>query len=729
MLAAVTDATAPDAKPPASPPIARRGDVVHELHGDSRPDPYAWMRDTSDPEVVAHLTAERAYHDAVTAADAPVADRLFAGMRARTAPEESEAPFRRARHAYLARIPEGGEYEQLLRIPLPTGVGDASWRQAAHDAAAEAEVILDHAALTEGSSYTRVGVSVVSPDERLLAYSVDTTGDEVYTLRFRDLDTGADSAEVIPRSYYTGAWSADSRTFFYTVHDEKYRPHQVWRHTVGTPASDDVLVRQEDDERYDLEVHGCRCHDLIAIHAFCRDTTEVWLVDGRDPSAPARCVEPRRRGVEYSVEHARTPAGDRLFITTNDGATEYRLMSVALDRPGREHWVEVVAEDERERLYSATAFAGHVVTVLRAGGRLMARAYPIDADGGLGAGVDIASGLPIGSLELGENAWHEASTVTVVDQSYLVPPTWLDVDLATGERTLVQRREAPNHDPGAYVEELIQVPVSRGLPWPGDDVAPTVQVPVSVVRRAETPLDGTAPCLIYAYGAYEACDEPAYDPAIATLIDEGVVFAHAHIRGGGEGGRRWWLDGRLDRKQNTFTDLIAVADHLADGLVDGSRLVTRGLSAGGLLQGAAFSQAPRRWSGVIAEVPFVDVVTTMLDPSIPLTINEWDEWGDPRREADYAWMKAYSPYDNPPPAGERPDLLATGALHDARVMVFEPAKWVALLRHTDPAWSPRCVFRVELGEGAHAGPSGRYGHLRYEADVYAWALRRLFPGT
>jgi oligopeptidase B len=252
-------------------------------------------------------------------------------------------------------------------------------------------------------------------------------------------------------------------------------------------------------------------------------------------------------------------------------------------------------------------------------------------------------------------------------------------------------------------------------------------VPVTVVRHVSTPLDGTAPCLLYGYGAYEATYEPEFDVAIISLLDAGVVYAYAGIRGGGEGGRRWWLDGRLEHKQNTFTDHIAVADYLADGVVDGTRIVTRGLSAGGLLQGAVFSQRPDRWAGVMAEVPFVDVLTTMLDGSIPLTICEWDEWGDPRRPADYAWLKAYSPYDNPPPAGVRPDLLVTGALHDPRVMVFEPAKWVAKLRDTDPEWSPRCVFRCELGAGAHVGPSGRYGHLHYEAEVYAWALARLRP--
>jgi oligopeptidase B len=253
-------------------------------------------------------------------------------------------------------------------------------------------------------------------------------------------------------------------------------------------------------------------------------------------------------------------------------------------------------------------------------------------------------------------------------------------------------------------------------------------VPVTLVLRRDTPLDGTAPALLYGYGAYEYTFEPEWDPALPSLLDRGVVFAHAHVRGGGEGGRRWWLDGRLEHKQNTFSDHLAVADGLAE-VVDGDRLATRGLSAGGLLQGAVLSQRPERWRAVVAEVPFVDVVSTMLDPGIPLTVTEWDEWGDPRRKQDFDWMLAYSPYDNVPAAGTRPDLLVTGALHDPRVMVWEPAKWVAALRASDPDWSPRCLFRCETGAGAHAGPPGRFARLGYEAEVYAWLLDKLRPVT
>jgi oligopeptidase B len=368
-----------------------------------------------------------------------------------------------------------------------------------------------------------------------------------------------------------------------------------------------------------------------------------------------------------------------------------------------------VPYDERERLLGVDAFrdflvltlrrsAGPVVRVLRHDGETLHDLHPPTA----------------GHVELAECPRWSVSAVPVSRQSYIRPPQWQDVDVASGAESLRHRADVPNFDPSDYTILRVEVPARDG-----------VGVPVTLVHHNDVALDGTAPCLLYGYGAYEVVFEAEFDSALTALLDRGVVFAFAHVRGGGEGGRRWWLDGHLDAKQNTFNDHIDVAEGLAGSFVAGGRIATRGLSAGGLLQGAVFSQRPDRWRAVVAEVPFVDVVTTMLDPSIPLTAVEWDEWGDPRREADYRWMLAYSPYDNLPPAGGRPDLLVTGALHDPRVMVWEPAKWVAALRHSDPSWSSRCLFRVDTGAGAHAGPSGRLARARYEAEIYAWLLDRL----
>jgi oligopeptidase B len=692
----------PDSR--VSIPKAKRIEKTREQHGHVRVDGYAWLRAVDDPDVRSYLAAERSFYESSTAHLRPIIESLTNEMAARVPETDCSVSYKRIRFSYYTRTPAGSDYEQLWRGVDP------------HES--DGTLLLDHAVLKGDSAYVDVGVSLVSPDERLLAYAVDTTGDEVFTLRFRDLasEPPVDLADEISRAYYTGAWSADSSTFFYTVHDAAYRPFQVWRHRVGTPAADDVLVLSEADEQYELEVRLTRSGDVIVIESANRDTTEVWLVDAHAPENPPRLVEERRRGIEYRCEHARTPDGDRLLIVTNEDADEFRLMSAPLASPGRSTWTELLAEDLAERLYTATAFVGHVVTTLRCDATLFARAYRITDDGGLSDPVDIAPSWPVGTLELAHNERFDTGELQVVEESWLHPKAWYAVDLTSGERRLLLRQEVPAYDADAYVEERVHAPV-------GD-----VRLPITVVRRADTPLDGTAPCLLYGYGAYESCYEPEFDAAMISLLDQGVVWAHAGIRGGGEGGRRWWLDGHLEHKQNTFSDQIAAADFLADGLVDGSRIVTRGLSAGGLLQGAVFSQAPQRWAGVIAEVPAVDILTTMLDPSIPLTINEWDEWGDPRKPDEYQWLLAYSPYDNLPEEGVRPDLLVTGALHDPRVMVWEPAKWVAALRETDPDWSPRCLFRVELGEGAHAGPSGRFGHLRYESEIYAWSLDRFGLG-
>ena len=687
--------------PPVDPPTAPREPLIRELHGVSRVDDYAWLRDTESEATQAYLTAERSWYDSATSHLRSLASTLTTEMSSRVPPADRSVSWRRMKSSYYTRTQEGGEYEQLCRI------------RDSRDRSDEETVLLDPADLAAGSSYVDLGLQLISPDERLLAYSVDRTGAEVFALAFRDLDTLQDLPDQVARSYYGGAWSADSGTFFYSVHDEAYRPHQVWRHRMGTSVDDDELVLQEDDERFTLDLWGTRTGDLVIIESASRDTSEVWLVDAHRPESPARCVRERRRGVEYHVEHLRTSAFERLLVVTDDGATEFRMLMTSISggevAPG--DWWELLAEDPAERLHDVDAFANHLVLSLRRDGSPLLRVLALDGT----VLHDIVCSLPAGTVRLARNERYDATAITVVEESYAQPPVWSDVDLETGARTERHRQAVPGYDPGTVVTERLWVPTADGA-----------RVPATLVRHRDTPLDGTAPVLLWGYGAYESCDDPEFQPALPSVLERGVVFVQSHPRGGGECGRRWWLDGRLETKQHTFSDHVAVADHLvAEGLVDGDRIASRGLSAGGLLQGAVFSQRPDRWRAVVAEVPFVDVVTSMLDPTVPLTVNEWDEWGDPRRPDDFAWMLAYSPYDHLPTAGGRPDLLVTGALHDPRVMVSEPAKWVAALRASDPDWSPRCVFRCELGAGAHTGPSGRYAALGYEAEVYAWILDRL----
>ncbi len=684
----------------------------HDVAG--RGDEYAWLRDLDRPEVLAHLEAERAFYDASTGHLRPLVETLASEMSVRLPPvETTSAPWRLGATSYYMVTPTGREYAQLFRTFAtfePTDATDSEdFEGYVHRFMTWGTKVLDPGELAGGSSYVELGLTLVSPGERILAYSVDRTGDEVYELRFRDLDTGEDLVDRLPRTYYGGAWSADSRHFFYTVHDEKYRPCQVWRHRIGSPSGSDVLVVEEPDERFELQARLTRSGDVVMIRAESRDTSEVWVVDAHDPEAPARSVTGRRTGVVHTCEHARTADGDVLLTVTNDGAPEFRLVSAPLATPGRDHWRELAAERADRRLHTVDAFVGHLVLGYRDLESTVLTVLPLNGK----YAYDVRPAVAHGTVRLDRNELYDTATVTVAEESYVDPVAWHLLDLATGRRRRILRREVPAYDPGDYVSERRSFPSTGG-----------VDVPVTVVRRRDVALDGTAPCLLYGYGAYEAVFEPEFDPALTVLLDRGVVFAHAHVRGGGEGGRAWWEDGRLGAKQHTFDDHVAAARGLGGGLVDPDRIVTRGLSAGGLLQGAVFTQEPRLWAGVVAEVPFVDVVNTMRDASIPLTVNEWDEWGDPARPEEVAWMLAYSPYDNIPPAGGRPPLLVTGALHDPRVMVWEPAKWVAALRASDPEWAPRCVFRCETGAGAHVGPSGRSAHLRYEAEIYAWVLDR-----
>jgi oligopeptidase B len=694
--------------PQPEPPRAPRVPSVRELHGQRDTDDYAWMRDHDAPAMRAYLAAERGYYDARTRRLTALTDELFAEAAGRTARgREDSVSWPRSGYRYQYRTPEGAEGRQLLR-----------WPDEPASAAGPPRLLLDENIISAATGYADIGVCEPSPDGRLLAWSADTSGAEIYELRFRDAATGADLADVIGRSYPGGAWASDSRHFFYLVPDELNRPGQVWRHALGTDPDADALVYEETDARFELTLHASRSGELIVITAASRDTTEVRFVPAGEPQTAPVLVEPRRRGVEYRLDHAADPAGGagELVIVTDDGAPEFGLMRAPVAAPGRANWTPMpcpaVAPARADtRLLRCDVLEGRLLLTLRRGGSpLLAITGP---DGS--QPVEIWPAHEAGSIAVQHCEDYGADSVIIVEESLIEPRTWFGLDLATGQRATLKRAEVPGYDAARYRTRRLVATVSDGT-----------NVPVTIACRAGTPLDGSASCLLYGYGAYEACLDPEFELSLPSVLDRGVVYAVAHVRGGGEGGRGWWQQGRLRAKPTTFTDFIDVAGWLAGdvggagALIDGSRIVSRGLSAGGLLQGAVYSRAPERWRAVVAEVPFVDCVTTMLDPAIPLTINEWDEWGDPRDPGDFACLRAYSPYDNPP-AGPRPDLLVTGAVHDPRVLVHEPAKWVARLRETDPGGSS-VLFRVELGAGAHTGPSGRFGHLRYEAEVLAFAL-------
>ncbi len=666
------------------------------------------------PAFTDHLAAERGWYDLSTAHLGSLVARLRSEVEARVPEVTRSGTWSRPRFSYYTEDQRNRDYAVIWRESRNNFAPDAAKSAAPGSVGNDfaRELVLDVNDLDDGTGYLDLGFSVVSPDENLLAYAVDTTGDEVFRLRFRDLRSGQDLPDVVDGVHYSGAWTADSSAFVYAVPDDAWRPVEIRLHRLGTGQADDVSLLEEPDRKFELSVRLSRSERAILVLSQCRDTSECWWLDPTGVDLVPRSIGGRRRGVEYRAEDG----PDGLLLVTNDEAVEFRLMGAPVPPPGgqtHETWTELRPEDPAERLERVDAFETHVVASVRRDGSHQLRVLPADDLGS--AGLLVGSRFPTGGLQLARNTWYAADSVAVTDEDWTEPPVHAEVSFADGSVTDQGRHEAPTHDPRSYVSEVRRFPTPDGH-----------GVSATIVRHRDTPLDGTAPVLVYGYGSYEAVFEPEWEEALPSLLDRGVIWVHTHLRGGGEGGRQSWLDGRMRVKQNTFTDHIAVADGLAaEGLVDPDRIATRGLSAGGLLQGAVFSQRPDRWRAVVAEVPFVDVVTTMLDDSIPLTVNEWDEWGDPADRGDFDAMLAYSPYDNPPPAGGRPDLLVTGAVHDTRVLVREPAKWVARLRETDPEWSPRLLFRVETGTGSQVGPSGRLGHLAYEAEVLAWILDRL----
>lgn len=695
-------------------PLAEQRPHARTLHGETVDDPWFWMRDHSDPALLRYLEAERAAYQAATAHLAPLRESIRASLRSRLAAEDRDCPWTSGSWTYQRRYDVGADYPRYVRWRDTSGDPELGESTLGSPALGGPETVVDIGAVVGDAGFAQVGLFLPSDDGAVIAYSVDCAGDEVYELRFRDPAAGVDLPDRIGRSYYGGAWTSDGTAFYYTVHDEAYRPYQVWRHRLGTPVAQDELVLQEDDRHVELEIRRSRSGAFVLVSATSRTTRQEWAIDASAERGVARPVRARSAGVEDTVEHVAGDGGGRWLVVTNERCPEFSLISaqVAAWSAGEAEWAEVVAGREGWRLATCDAFAGAVVLGWRHAARPILELWPVGSAGLLGAepSATITADVPAGTVLLGPNGRYDVTGVVVEQTSLVHPSMWWHVPFDGGQRRIVHRASAPGHDPQAYVTRSLLIEARDGIP-----------VPVTLAYAPGTPLDGTAPGLIWAYGAYESCDWPVFDPTLPEWLDRGVVYALAHVRGGGEGGRTWWEQGHLEAKVRTFTDLIDVADGLvARRLMAPGKVATRGLSAGGLLQGAVFGMRPDRWRIVVAEVPFVDCVTSMLDDSIPLTVNEWEEWGDPRRAADYRWMRAYTPYENIP-GGPWPLLLVTGSLHDPRVLVHEPAKWVAKLR-TLQAEDAVVLFRAETGPGAHTGPAGRWAHADYEAELMAVVL-------
>ena len=679
----------PAAQPAAPrPPVAPRRPKLLFAHGDRRVDPYYWLREKDNSEVMAYLEAENAYADAVMAPTEDLQATLYREILWRVQETDTSAPTLHKGWWTYTRSVEGLDYEIYCR------------RHGTMDAAEE--VVLDANELAKGHEYFDLGYVERSPDENLVAYAADFDGSEMHELRFRDLRSGRDLDDVIQGVYYGSAWSAESRTFFYVRTDDAMRPFQVWRHELGTLTDQDMLVLQEDDEHFELSVESTKSQRYLVFTSSSHVTSESRFLRSDDPSAEPRLVEPRRSGIEYSIDHQE----DRFLILTNDGAQNFRLMAAPITSPGRESWTEVVPERPGVRLNFTDLFVNHVVLGERSDG--LQRLEVLDC--------------PTGDLHVveqpdaaytafpGSDPNYDSPVMRFFYTSLTAPWSAVDYDMRTRKRTLVKEQPVGGgYDRHDYVTERAWAEAPDG-----------VRVPMSIVYRRGLERNGSHPALLNGYGAYEISSDPMFDPTRLSMLDRGFVFAIAHVRGGGEMGRGWYEDGKFLHKTNTFSDFIACAERLVElGYTNPGRLAIRGRSAGGLLIGAVVNMRPDLFACAVAEVPFVDVVTTMLDEKLPLTVGEFDEWGDPSKPEFYEYMKAYSPYDNVNPA-EYPALLVTGGLNDPQVSYWEPAKWVAKLRSLNQ--SERPVLLKTLLSAGHSGPSGRYESWREEALTVAFVI-------
>ena len=669
-----------------SAPVAPRRSHLRTLHGEAVDDPWFWLREKSDPDVIAHIEAENTHSAEVLEPTTELQEAIFKEIKNRTKETDLAVPAQKGDYWYATRTEEGKAYSIRLRMSGgPDGVPD---------------LVLDENAEADGEEYFRLGNFSVSADHRYVAYSTDTTGAESYTTRIREITSQQDLPDILVDCRYGLAWSSTGTHLFYTVADDALRPFQIWRHEVGTEQAEDILVIQEDDDRYFLGLGTTRSGEFIVITADSAVTESAWVIATADPTAEPRAVLPRVEGVQYSMDHR----GDVFWLVINDRGADGRVVTVPT---GGGDPTEVVGHEAGRKLASPMCFSEHVLVWGRSEGLPAMFLYN---DGSLEA---IAFDETV--YEVAPDANHEfsASKVRYSFESFVTPRSIYDHDLATGERTLLKRTPVlGDFESGDYVQDRMWAVARDGE-----------RIPVSCVRHVDTPADSTAALLLYAYGAYEISTPVRFSIARLSLLDRGVGFAIAHVRGGGEMGKSWYENGKLANKMNTFTDFVDVADFLVDsGVCAEDRIAARGASAGGLTVGAALNVAPAVFGAVVAEVPFVDVVNTMLDADLPLTVVEWEEWGNPHKVDEYRWISEYAPYENVDSV-DYPPLLVTAGLNDPRVSYWEPAKWVQLLRERTTS-DAKILLKTEMSAG-HFARSGRYDLWRDEATVLAFVLTRL----
>lgn len=692
---------------PPSAPAAPRRPVVIEALGRSRTDEYGWLRaqnwrevmrdpGTLDPEIRAHLEAENAYAEAWMADAAPLVDTLFEEMKGRIKEDDESVPTPDGGYAYYSRHRVGGQYPIFAR---------KRWDADARETSGDEELLLDGDKEAEGSDYFDLGGLDHSPDHKLLAYAVDAAGSEYYEIRVRDLASMTDLDDRLTDASGGFVWANDSRTLFWVKRDENNRPAMVYRHVLGTDPADDVLVYKEDDPGYFVSVGKTESDRFILIDAHDHTTSEVRLIDADTPASEPRLVAAREAGVEYDL----SDRGDLFYIVTNvDGAVDFKLMTAPVSAPGREHWRDWIPERPGVLVLGQRLFSGHHVRMERVDAlpRIVVRSLADDAE------HEIALEEEAYALGFGGVLEFDTTVMRITYASPTTPDQVFDYDLDTRARRLLKTREVPSgHDPAQYVARRIAARAADGE-----------SVPVTILHHVETPIDGTAPVLLYGYGSYGITVPADFRTSRLSLVDRGFVYAVAHVRGGMAKGYRWYLDGRREKKINTFTDFLAAADALVEqGFGAPGKIVSLGGSAGGLLVGATVNMAPEKFAGVVAAVPFVDVLNTMSDAELPLTPPEWPEWGDPTREPEaYDWIARYCPYENVA-ARAYPPILATAGLTDPRVTYWESAKWVARLRERSASDAP-VLLKINL-EAGHGGASGRWDALKETAFEFAFALK------
>jgi oligopeptidase B len=700
------DAPSPAMSGPAGlqPPLALREPVEHVIHNDRRVDHYAWLRDKQDPRVAAYLTAENDYSGGYMKSTEAMQEKLYQEMLGRILQTDLSVPYTLRGHEYYTRTVEGRQYSIYCR-------------KSAQNPAEQ--ILLDLNVLSEGHSFLGLGIFEVSDDNHLLAYATDVTGFRQYTLQIKDLRTN----ELLPlrvERVTSAAWSSDNRTLFYVVEDEvTKRSHQLYRHVLGS-SHPDTLLFEEKDERFRIDVERSRSGAYLFLVSNSHTTSENYFLRADRPSGEFQLIHPRKDEHEYYVDHhpgsASDPAGGIFFIRTNDNGRTFRLMTAPAVDPVRSRWHEVIPNRHSVMLAGIAAFRSHLVLVEREAGLPHLRIVDLtrEATSALEASRRISFAEPAYNAALGANPEFDTRFVRFTYESFITPRSVYDLEIETDNRTL--RKQQPvlgGYDPSLYGSERLHTTAADGT-----------KIPISVVYRHDTPRDASAPLLLYGYGSYGISMPVSFSSNRLSLLDRGMIFAIAHIRGGGELGKPWHDAGRMHRKMNTFTDFIACAEDLiALGFAAKNRLIIEGGSAGGLLMGAVANLRPDLFRAVVSHVPFVDVLNTMLDPTLPLTVGEYEEWGNPQRAEDYFYMKSYCPYTNLA-RKDYPAMLVKTGLNDSQVMYWEPAKYVAKLR-TLKTDGNVLLLKTNMGAG-HGGASGRYDYLREIAFDYAFVLNELF---